>query len=363
MRLTQRAENIVLPIAAVVIALLIGAVLIWLNGSNPWTAYTALIEGALGSREDIGRTLARATPVTLTGLAVIVGMKAGLFNIGAQGQLLFGAVFAAWVGYRFTDLPSVLHVPLALLVGGFMGMLPAAFAGVLKAYRGAHEVITTIMLNVILVNMTEYLVGARGPFHDAEAGAISRTPRIQPSAEIGNLFGLQGIPFGYVLAVVSAIVVWFFIARTTVGFRITTVGQNKHAAQYAGISATHITVLAMAISGFLAGLGGAIETQGVFDRYEAGFNVGLGFDGITVALLARVQPLMAIPAALLLGIMRAGQTQMSFEADVPQEIIDVILAIILLLVCAPIVVRWLLRLRRPRDEGAMVQLTTGWGGS
>lgn len=359
MRLTQRAENIVLPIAAVIIALLIGAVLIWFNGSNPWTAYSELIDGALGSRSGLARTLEKATPVTLTGLAVILAMKGGLFNIGAQGQLLFGATFAAWAGYHFTSLPSVVHVPFALLVGGVMGMLPAALAGFLKAYRGAHEVITTIMLNVILVNMTEYLVGARGPFHDPEGGAISRTPLIQPSAEIGRLLEF---PVGYLLALAAVVIVWFLMARTTVGFRITTVGQNKNAATYGGISAARITVLAMAISGFLAGLGGAIETQGVFNRYEAGFNVGLGFDGITVALLARIQPLLAIPAALLLGIMRAGQTQMAFRADVPQEIIDVILAIILLLVCAPIVVRWLLRLRRPRDEGAIVQLTSGWGG-
>ena len=234
-------------------------------------------------------------------------MKAGLFNIGAQGQLLFGAVFAAWVGYRFTDLPASLHVPFALLVGGIFGMLPAALAGYLKAYRGAHEVITTIMLNAILVNMTEYLVGARGPFHDPEGGAISRTPR--DPAVGGDPRGLGALPDrlrSSPSSPPSSSGGWSL--RTTIGFRITTVGQNKNAAEYGGISAAHITVLAMAISGFLAGLGGAIETQGVFDRYEAGFNVGLGFDGITVALLARVQPLLAIPAALLLGIMRAGET-------------------------------------------------------
>ena len=358
MRLSQRAENILLPIAAVVLAMAIGAVLIWLDGSNPWTAYTALIDGALGDKDALARTLARATPITFTGLAVIVGMKAGLFNIGAQGQLLMGAVFAAWVGYRFTGLPAVLHVPFALLVGGIFGMLPAALAGYLKAYRGAHEVITTIMLNAILVNMTEYLVGARGPFHDPEGGAISRSPAIQESAEIPEVWGL---PIGWFLGVIAAVIIWWLVLRTTVGFRITTVGQNKFAAEYGGISAAHITVLAMALSGFLAGLGGAIETQGVFGRYEAGFNVGLGFDGITVALLARVQPLLAIPAALLIGIMRAGETAMSFEAGVAPEIIDVILAVILLLVCAPIVVRWILRLRRPRDETPAVQLTTGWG--
>ncbi|MGI9052529.1 MAG: ABC transporter permease [Ilumatobacteraceae bacterium] len=364
MRLNQRAENIVLPLGAIVLALLIGAVMIRLYGSNPWTAYSALVDGAIGNpfenNEELARTLARATPLIFTGLAVIVGLKAGLFNIGAQGQLLLGATFAAWIGYDMTGLPSALHVPFALLVGGIFGLLPAALAGALKAYRGAHEVITTIMLNFILVNMTEYLVGARGPFHDPEGGAISRTPRIQPSAEIPDVLGL---PLGFFIGVAVAVLIWFLLSRTTIGFRITTVGQSAPAAEYAGISAKRIIVLAMALSGFLAGLGGAIETQGVFDRYEAGFNVGLGFDGITVALLARVQPLLAVPAALLIGIMRAGQPAMSFRADVPQEIIDVILAIILLLVCAPVVVRWIMRVRGPKDAVEQIEITSGWGGS
>jgi simple sugar transport system permease protein len=242
-------------------------------------------------------------------------------------------------------------------------MLPAALAGILKAYRGAHEVITTIMLNAILINMTEWLVGARGPFHDPAGGAISRTPAIHESAKIPRIWDL---PFGFVLGLAAALIIWFLLGRTTTGFKFTTVGQNKNAAQYGGISAARITVMAMALSGFLAGLGGAIETTGVFGQYQSGRNTGLGFDGITVALLARINPLMAVPAALLLGGMRAGQTQMTFESGVAPEIIDVILAIILLLVCAPIVVRWVLRLRRPKDdegtEGAgNIQLTSGWG--
>ncbi len=362
MRLNQRAENIALPLAAVVIALVIGAVLIRLNGANPLSAYSSLIDGALGTQDDIARTLERSTPLIFTGLAVIVGMKGGLFNIGAQGQLIVGATFAAWIGYRIDFLPSVAHVPLGLVVGGLMGMLPAALSGILKAYRGAHEVITTIMLNAILVNMMEYLVGSRGPFHDPAAGAISRTPTIESTAEIPRIFDL---PSGFFVALAVAVLIWFVFAKTTIGFRITTVGLNRHAAEYGGMSAARITVLAMAVSGFLAGVGGSIESLGVYRRYESGFNVGLGFDGITVALLARVQPLLSIPAALLLGIMRAGQTQMAFESGIKQDIIDVILAITLLLICAPIVVRWLLRLRRPK-EGDLVQnlqLTSGWGGS
>jgi simple sugar transport system permease protein len=359
MRLSSRAENVVLPIAAVVLALLIGAVLIALDGANPLTAYWSLLQGALGSQADVARTLEKATPLIFTGLAVIVGMKAGLFNIGAQGQLLLGAVFAAWVGYRL-ELPTVLHIPVGLLAGGVMGMLPAALAGVLKAYRGAHEVITTIMLNAILVNITEWLVGARGPFHDPTGGAISRSPAIHGSAKIPRIFEM---PLGFFLAVLVAILIAYLVERTTVGFRLSTVGQNKDAARYGGISTARITVLAMAVSGFLAGVGGATETMGVFGRYESGRQAGLGFDGITVALLARINPIMAIPSALLLGVMRAGQTKMAFDSKVAPEIIDVILAIILLLVCAPIVVRWVLRLRRrPEETGPVnVQLTSGWG--
>jgi general nucleoside transport system permease protein len=354
-RLSARAETIVLPIAAVVIALIIGAVLMWFEGNNPFTAYRALLSGALGGKDEIARTLEKATPLILTGLAVIVALKAGLFNIGAQGQLLLGAIFAAYVGYKVTWLPTVLHVPLCLVVGGIFGLLPAALAGVLKAYRGAHEVITTIMLNSIIVNLTEWLAG--GPWQQ-KGTAISRTPPIQSTAKIPKIWGM---PLGFFIAVLSAVACWYLIKRTTVGFRLTTVGQNKNAAGYGGMSVARITVLAMAISGFLAGLGGAIETQGVVGRYEPGFNSALGFDGITVALLARTEPLLAIPASLLIGIMRAGSTKMQFDAHVEPEIIDVILAIILLLVAAPIVVRWILRLKKARGEEDTLQLTSGWG--
>ena len=266
MRLSQRAENIVLPLAAIVLALIIGAVLIWLDGANPFEAYKSLLEGALGSRDAVARTLEKATPLIFTGLAVIVGMKAGLFNIGAQGQLLLGAVFAAWIGYRL-DMPTVFHVPLALIVGGLFGMLPAALAGVLKAYRGAHEVITTIMLNAILISLTEWMVGSRGPFHDPDGGAISRTPVVRSTAEIPRIADL---PVGFFLGVVVAIVIWWFAGRTTIGFKVATVGQNKNAAEYGGISAARITVLAMCISGFLAGLGGSIETLGVVRALRVG---------------------------------------------------------------------------------------------
>jgi len=357
LRALARNESIVLPIAAVVIALLIGALLMLAQGKNPAVAYWALLDGALGGWDNFARTLEKATPLIFTGLAVIVGLKGGLFNIGAQGQLLMGAIVAAYVGWQLSA-PGLLHVPLALAAGTVAGMAPAALAGWLKAARGVHEVITTIMLNAIIINLTDWLAG--NPWREP-GQAITRTPEIQNSAKMPELFGL---PLGFFLAIAMAVGVAWLLDRTTVGYRIRAVGQNRSAAGYAGMAVGALTVMTMAISGGLAGLGGAVETQGVVHRYEPGFNAGLGFDGITVALLARSNPIAAIPAALLLGIMRAGATKMQFDAKVAPEIIDVISAIILFLVAAPVVVRWILRRKvRPGESVEELRLTSGWGGS
>jgi len=343
-----------LPLAAVALALVIGAVVIALDGANPLRAYGALVLGAFGGWEEFGRTLEKATPLILSGLAVIVGLKAGLFNIGAQGQLLLGAIFSASLGWKVTGLPAVVHIPLCLLVGAAFGAVPAVVAGVLKAWRGAHEVIVTIMLNAILVNLTDWLAG--GPWQE-KGQAISRTPAIADSAAIPRVAEL---PLGFFVAFALAFVVWFVIERTTFGFRVRTVGSNRNAAHYAGIPVRWVTVAAMAMSGALAGLGGAIETQGVIGRYEPGFNASLGFDGITIALLAKAHPRSAIPAAFLVAILRAGSSKMQADTRVEPEIIDVLLAVILLLVAAPIVLRTLLRIRGDRQHDEL-RLTAGWG--
>jgi ABC-type uncharacterized transport system permease subunit len=347
-------DSALLPVAAVALALVVGAVIIAIDGTNPLSAYAALLEGAFGGQENLGRTLEKATPLILSGLAVTVGLKAGLFNIGAQGQLLLGAIFSAYVGWQVTGLPAVLHVPLCLLVGATFGAVPAVVAGVLKAWRGAHEVIVTIMLNAILVNLTDWLAGE--PWQEP-GQAISRTPPIEDSAVIPRVAEL---PIGFFLAVALAVAMWFVIERTTFGFRLRTVGANRNAAHYAGISVRWITVAAMAVSGALAGLGGAIETQGVIGRYEPGFNASLGFDGITIALLAKAQPRSTIPAAFLVAILRAGSSRMQAQTQVEPEIIDVLLAVILLLVAAPVVLRTVLR-RRADRHGDQLRLTAGWG--
>ncbi len=349
-------RQLVVPILAVVLGLLAGALLILLTGDNPLTAYGGLMAGSLGSAEGIGRTLDKATPLVLGGLAVAFAFKAGLLNIGGQGQLLLGAVFAAWAGFDF-DLPAIVHIPFALVIGGLAAALLGALSGYLKAKRGTHEVISTIMLNFVAANFTEWLVSRDGPWKDPDGGAIARTPAILPSAEFPRVGEL---PTGFLVAVLAAVVIWWIVARSTLGFEIQTVGANPNAARYAGISVPRIIIIAMTISAFLAGLGGAIQTQGVIGRFEPGFNTGLGFDGITIALLARTNALAVVPAALLIGGLDAGSTLMQSRTNVEPEIINVIQAFILFFVAAPSAVRWLLRLRNAADEPE-VQLAGGWG--
>lgn len=344
------------PLLAVLFGLIIGLILILLAGKNPLTAYWAMARGALGGGEELGRTLEKATPLVLGGLAVAVAFKAGLFNIGGQGQLLLGAAFSAYIGFRFS-LPAFLHIPLAMLVGGLVAAALGFAVGALKAFRGTHEVISTIMLNFVAANFTDWLASRDGPWNDPNGGAIARTPLIEETAQIPRVGGL---PLGFLVAVAAAVACWWLISRSTLGFEITTSGFNANAARYAGIRTRWIVMLTMGISAFLAGVGGAIETQGVVNRFEPGFNTGLGFDGITIALLARTNPLAVVPAALLIGAMDAGSTLMQSDAKVAPEIISVIQASILFFIAAPSVVRYLARLR-DADEAEGVNLSAGWG--
>lgn len=345
----------VIPIVAIIVALAIGAVIIIISGANPVVAYSSLFEGGLGSARAIGRTLEKATPLIFGGLAVTLAFKCGLFNIGAQGQLLAGAIFAAYVGFAFQGLPAIIHIPLALTIGALMGAAWGAIAGALKAYTGAHEVITTIMLNFVAFNLTDWL--ADGPWKDRAPGNIvARTPAVAPEAVLPD-FG--GVPLGIIIAILAAVAVWWLIWRTTIGFELRTVGQNPNAARYAGISVQRMTVLAMVLSGFLAGLGGAVETLGVVGRFQPGFNAGLGFNAITIALLARTNPFAVVPAALLIGVMQAGASRMQLNSGAASEIIDVIQALILFFVAADSIIRWVLRMRA--EEGERVTFSSGWG--
>lgn len=345
-----RAQAILVPLVSVLVAFAVGAILIQLQGVNPLTAYAVLFDAALGSPEGLLRVAQKSTPLILTGLAVVVGLRAGLFNIGAQGQLLVGAIGAAWAGYHFT-MPAIIHLPFAIVFGMLCGAAWASIAGVLRAYRGVSEVITTIMLNSIAIALVDYL--ASRPLKEPDQ-PLTRTPEIADSAKLPTI---EILPVGFVLAIVVALLFGWFLVRTTGGFRFNTLGLNPNAARYAGISVPGTIVLAMAVSGGLAGLGGAIETMGVTNRFEPAFNAGLGFDGITIALLARANPIATIPAAIFVGILRTGAASLQFETGIEPEIVDLILALTLLFVAAPIVSRFLFRKRAAQQRA----LTSGWG--
>jgi simple sugar transport system permease protein len=337
-----------IPMIAVFVALFIGGILIKLQGLDPLVAYRSLFKTAFGSIEGIGATLGKSTPLVLSGLAVAVGLRAGLFNIGAQGQLLSGSLAAAWAGITFDGLPGYIHIPVALIIGAFFGSVVAGISGLLKAYRGVHEVITTIMLNSIVMAIADYLASGRlrepGQF-------LTRTSEIAESARL-PIFG--NLPSGFFIAVLLGVFIWWVLGRTTSGFRIETVGRNRHAAWYSGISVKRTVVSAMAVSGAIAGLGGAIETLGITYRYSPAFNLGLGFDGITIALLGRVHPIGIIPGAILIGGMRAGAANMQFDAGVAPEIVDLLMALILLFVTAPLITRFF---KNSRNKS----VTSGWG--
>lgn len=373
--LSHLGRPLVIPTLAFVTALVAGAIIMLLSGDNPLPAYRGLAEGAIGDLSSISRSLRTATPLLLTGLSVAFAFKAGLFNIGASGQLLMGSIAAAAVGVNGEGLPAIIHVPLAVVAGGLAGALWGAIPGILKAWRGAHEVITTIMLNYVASLFTGWMVYAGGtqgqqpgPLSDPTAAArgISQTPPVLESARLPELLPslLSRVHWGFVIAVAAAIVVWWNLRRSNYGFEIRTVGSNPSAARYAGIRVNQTIVTTMAVAGALAGLAGAVDTLGLNFRYAPEFTGGAGFEGITIALLGKTDPLGVVFSALLIGSLYGGATRMQFVSGVRSEIIQVVQALILMFVAAPEIVRVLYRIRqrRPEDEIAETTLTSGWGG-
>lgn len=328
--LRDAAGALIFPLIAILISFVIGAVIMLVTGNNPVTAFGALLRGAFGSPLAIGRTLLNATPLIFTGLAVAVAFRAGLFNIGGEGQFFIGAITAAVVGVSLGSL-GVFGMVLALAACALTGFIWGAIPGFLKAYFGAHEVITTIMLNYVAILLATYL--ALNPFRSE--GLVPGTDAIDLGARIPFIgLGLGRANYGFVFALVAAAAVYLLLWRTKRGFEIRAVGLSPGAASYAGMRIGLNTVLALAIGGSLAALGGGEEVLGVYGKMSIPFVENLGFTGIGVALLGRNHPVGVILGALLFGGMIAGAQEMQFSTDVPLQLTDVLLAVILLLVTA-----------------------------
>ncbi len=325
-----------IPILSVLIALLIAAIIIILIGKNPVEAYKALLNGAFGSKQAIIDTLIKTTPLVLTGLAVGFGFRAGVFNIGAEGQMVMGALIGATFASKIGFLPPVVALPLVMVIAVLVGAGWAAIAGFLKAKTGAHEVVTTIMLNWTTTYFASFMI--TGPL--ATGSGTPKSAEIVNSAKLPIIMevGALQLSAGIFISILAAIVVYVLLNKTTTGYEIKAVGFNPYAAEYGGINVAKNVVLAMAISGALAGLAGATELMGVHHRFLGELSGGKGFDGISIALIGQNDPIGIIFAALLIGALRTGSNEMQFMG-VPKHMVTIIQAIVIFLVAADRIVR------------------------
>jgi len=326
---TPLATQLLLPLVAVLAALLICSLLVALSGTDVLDAYRLLFFSTFETSDDLLETLVKASPLLCTGLAVAVAFRAKFWNIGAEGQLMAGACAASFVGEQ-QILPSFTLIPLmilaAMLVGAFAALVPAA----LKVKLRVDDVVTTLLLNsIILLGVMALL---EGPWKDPKSG-YPNSPVIRPDAEYPILAGYS-LHLGVVLSVIAAFVIWFVIRRTNLGFAIRAVGENPAAANYAGISVARTLIIAALISGALAGLAGAGEIAGVRFRVTSDLSSGYGYAGIVIATLAELNPLGVIPAALFFAILFNGAGTMARTTGVPIYLADVIQGVALLTMVA-----------------------------
>jgi ABC-type uncharacterized transport system permease subunit len=343
------------PAVAIVFGLLFGAIIMVIGGYDPIQAYVSLFEKVFFNKSDFGETLRSITPLLLTGLSVAFAFRTGLFNIGAEGQFIMGMTGATFVGVK-VHLPWFIHAPLAVIVGALAGGAWGMIAGYLKAKRGVNEVITTIMLNWIGLYLANYIVadfliepGQQRSYMIDDSSSLSIT-------WLSGLFGNARVHWGIPLALLCVAVFYVFLWRTKQGYELRMVGRNPNAAQYAGVNVNRSIVKAMFISGLFAGLAGAINILGVF-HYQSVLAAmpGYGFDGIAVALLGGNSPIGTLLGAILFGSLSYGSAGMSFGADVPPEIIRIVIGSVIFFVASPGIIRWLrTKATRKKAKGEVV---------
>jgi ABC-type uncharacterized transport system permease subunit len=396
-RWRRTLQSILVPLLAIFLGLVCGGIIIILTSASVWaafqvsimaglkeswnvvaTAYSALFVGAFGRPGDLIKAissgnpklinlaiypftdgLGAATPYIFAGLSVALGFRAGVFNIGAEGQLFLGAIFAAFVGYSLKGLPWFIHMPIAFLAGAVGGGLWGFIPGWLKAKTGAHEVINTIMMNYIAFRLSDWLL--TGPMKRPDSfNPVS--PTIEPSAALPKFFGDPvRLHLGFIIALLVAWLVSWYLFKTKWGFDLRTAGTNPRAARYAGMSVAMQIMLGMTLAGALAGMAGGNEVLGVNHNLAMAFSSGYGFDAIAIALLGNSSPFGVVLASLLFGFLRSGATNMMLKTGIPNDIVSVVQAFILVFIAAPAITRTIFRLKQPA-KGEEVVLVTSWGG-
>ncbi|MGM0415032.1 MAG: ABC transporter permease [Bacillota bacterium] len=325
---------------AIIIALILGAIFIVVFGYDVKVAFYHLYNGSFGSLYSFSQTLIQTTPLIFAGLAVAIGFKSGLFNIGVEGQLYFGALASAVIGLKLGFLPIAIALPLTLLAGAIAGGVWGFIPGLLKAKTGAHEVITTIMLNEIAILATTFLTVN----YFKVDGPVDQTARLPQATRLPPIIPGGQISSGILIAIVILGLTYFLLNKTSLGYDFQTVGHNQKAAEYGGINSNKMIMLAMVISGGVAGLAGSTIVMGNLGRFVTNFSPGYGFTGIAVAVLARNNPIAVLLAALLFGALEAGGMSMQLFASIPNDLIGVIQGLVILFVAAPGFIKLLARI-------------------
>ncbi|WP_040286808.1 ABC transporter permease [Sporosarcina koreensis] len=346
--MSNRIINLLVPVISIILGLLVGAVVMLVSGYDPVAGYAALWNGIFGDSYAIGETIRQISPYILAGLAVAFAFRTGLFNIGVEGQLIVGWFVAAYVGMAF-ELPKVIHLPLALLAAAAAGAIWGLIPGLLKATLKVHEVIVTIMMNYIALHIVNALI-------KTISGGGFKLDKIQDTASLrsdflSELTDFSTLHYGIFVALFMVFIMWFILERMKLGYELKSVGFNENAAQYAGMNVKKNIILAMVISGAFAGLGGAMEALGTFGNISsrAGFT-GIGFDGIAVALLGANTPLGVIFGASLFGSLKYGANNMPNAANIPIEIVSIVIALIIFFVASGYIIRvGLLRLSKKKE--------------
>jgi len=288
-------------------------------------------------------TLAFATPITITGLALAISFRSGLFNIGGTGQIIFGAMFAGWVGI-YVHLPFWIHLPFAVLVGVLAGAVFGGLVGLLKATTGANEVIVTIMLNYVASLLLQYFL--KTPLLQAPNTVNPISPAVQDTAKFPLFFGVNyRLHWGFIVMLACVVLVWWLLNRSSIGFKFRALGHNPSAARVAGINIGFTYVAVMAVSGALAGLAGATQILGTEQHLTTGVSASYGIDAITVALLGRSNPWGVLASGVLFGALRAGAVTMQADQSVPVDIVLVVQSMIVLFIAAPPLVRAIFRVK------------------
>ena len=326
--------NALLPLAGMLVALLVGAIMLLILKVNPLTAYAQMVNGAFGSVSGLTQTLVKATPLLLVGLGICIAFRASVINIGGEGQIIVGALAATWFPLTFRTWPGWLLIPSTLLIGFIAGAIWGFIPGILKARLRVNEILTTVMMNAVGLQLMNLMVRSvlMDPAVIISGTYLAQSERLPEQAWLTRLVPQTLLNTGSLIAVALAVVVYIFLWRTTIGYRIRAVGFNPEAARFSGINVPFNQALSLTLAGGFAGIAGAIEVMGVQHRLLEGITSGYGFSGIVAALFGGLHPLGTIPASILFGALLVGGDKMQRAVQVPNSLIDAILGLVVLFV-------------------------------